>query len=402
MATVNQDILRPYLDTYRNYLNKQKREKDVRTLSNVQEDYKRGIAVKAAEILNPESWTETEIGEGAIGDRAIKAVQRNQNLIGRFQVSGFADKVRADFSISERLLYDLYHEHKDQECFSRSCGLFGRKYDLIAYLYFITDPSKYLPLRSSIFDGIFKKLGINLQTTGRCSWDNYQEFLATVAEVRDVMKEYYQMDDVDLLDAHAFLWTINLDDFDSVSDYSDSVEVVAKETRYEYDEGVYHKDYGKGRVVKLTTEKVYVDFNGKQRIFPYPEAFEKEYLKLLYQIQLEKQYFSMSRENYTRRAQIPIRCSRYDYLLSQYLPERDTKWIMFHHPGHFLVYDIESRNCLFDGAYLAFEKAADRFAEEDPIVAIITEITINQDPVQFPDKIEDDFGLFSNLLLEEL
>ncbi len=39
---------------------------------------------------------------------------------------------------------------------------------------------------------------------------------------------------------------------------------------------------------------------------------------------------------------------------------------------------------------------------EDPIVAVIMEITINQDPVQFPDKIEDDFGLFSDLILEKL
>lgn len=281
MATVNLDILRPYLDRYQNYLNRQKRGENVRLLSNVQEDYKRDIAVKAAEILNPESWTEIEIGKGAIGDRVIKAVQRNVNLIGRFQVSGFADKVKEDFSVSERLLYDLYHDRKDQECFDRSCRLFGRKYDLIAYLYFITDSSMYLPLRSSIFDGIFRKLEIRLQTVGRCSWENYEEFLATVAEVRDAMKNYYQTDDVDLLDAHSFLWTLNLKAFNNVSDSSDSTEVVAKEAKYEFDAGVYHKDYGKGTIVKLTTEKVYVDFNGKQRIFPYPEAFEKEYLKRL-------------------------------------------------------------------------------------------------------------------------
>ena len=281
VATVNRDILCPYLNRYHNYLNRQKRGENVRLLSNVQEDYKRVIAVKAAEVLNPESWTEVEIGEGDIGDRAIKAVQRNRNLIGRFQVSGFADKVKEDVFVSERLLYNLYHDRKDQECFDRSCGLFGRKYDLIAYLYFIMDSSMYLPLRPSIFDVIFRKLEISLKTVGRCSWENYQEFLATVAEVRDVMKDYYQTDDVDLLDAHSFLWTLNLKDFNNVSDSSDSMEVAAKKANYKFDEGVYHKGYGKGTVVKLETDKVYVDFNGKQRIFSYPEAFEKEYLKRL-------------------------------------------------------------------------------------------------------------------------
>ena len=40
-----------------------------------------------------------------------------------------------------------------------------------------------------------------------------------------------------------------------------------------------------------------------------------------------------------------------------------------------------------------------KFTEED--IALM-EIIINQDPVQFPDKIEDDFGLFSDLILEKL
>ena len=41
---------------------------------------------------------------------------------------------------------------------------------------------------------------------------------------------------------------------------------------------VYHNLYGEGEVVKLTDENVYVSFGGKQRIFPYPDAFEKGFL----------------------------------------------------------------------------------------------------------------------------
>ena len=165
---------------------------------------------------------------------------------------------------------------------------------------------------------------------------------------------------------------------------------------------MYHKHYGKGRVVKRTTEKIYVDFNGKQRIFLYPEAFEKEYLKLLYQTQLEEQFFSMSQENYTGKAQIPIRRNRYDYLLSQYVPDRNDQWIMFQHSGHFLIYDAESRYCLFDGSYLGPEKERYRSLEENPIVAVIPEITINQDRAQFPEEIEGGLGLFAELILERL
>ena len=41
---------------------------------------------------------------------------------------------------------------------------------------------------------------------------------------------------------------------------------------------VSHNRYGKGEVIKVTDENVYVLFGENQRIFPYPEAFEKGYL----------------------------------------------------------------------------------------------------------------------------
>ena len=41
---------------------------------------------------------------------------------------------------------------------------------------------------------------------------------------------------------------------------------------------VRHSLYGKGEVTKITDDKVYVSFGMNQRIFPYPDAFEKEFL----------------------------------------------------------------------------------------------------------------------------
>jgi len=43
---------------------------------------------------------------------------------------------------------------------------------------------------------------------------------------------------------------------------------------------VLHKLYGKGEVVKITENNIYVLFGEKQRIFPHPDAFEKGYLLL--------------------------------------------------------------------------------------------------------------------------
>ena len=41
---------------------------------------------------------------------------------------------------------------------------------------------------------------------------------------------------------------------------------------------VHHNRYGKGEVIKVTDESIYVSFGKKQRIFPYPDAFEKGFL----------------------------------------------------------------------------------------------------------------------------
>lgn len=269
MTEIKRDILIPYMRAYKLYLESQEQDHRTKLLSNAQEDYKRDIAKKAAQVLNPDSWLEADIGKGTIGELCIKAIQRNRNLIGRFQVSSFSEMVRENYALSEQILYDLYHEHKEQECFEKLCGLFGRKYDLLAYLYFVLDPGRYLPLRSSIFDEVFKKLEIDLQTSGRCSWDNYSEYITTVAAVRDVMKESYGIHDIDLIDAHSFLWTIQQSDFKMI-----------EEPTFEIGSIVYHKDYGKGKVSKFSKNKVYVDFDGKLRIFPFPEAVEKEYLRL--------------------------------------------------------------------------------------------------------------------------
>lgn len=280
MGIVSRERLIPHMDAYKLYLEGQNRAADCRPLSNLEEDYKRKIAEKAMTTLDSQSWSEAEIGRGLIGDLTIKAVQQNLNLVGRFQVSAFANKVKENYPVSEQILFDLYHDHKDRESFEKICGIFGRKYDLVAYLYFIADPRSYLPLRSSIFDGIFKNLDINLQTTGRCSWENYQEFLGVVAEVKNIMAEYFGESDIDLLDAHSFLWTLNLGVLKEENKKNDAEAEHQKEKTVEEGATVFHKDYGDGIISKLTAKNVYVRFGEKHRIFPYPEAFEKEYLTL--------------------------------------------------------------------------------------------------------------------------
>ena len=112
MASVDRDKITPYLETYKTYLENQQGHDESRPCRNTDEEYKREIIQKATIALDPESWDESSIGTGTIGECAIKAVQRNINLVGRYQVSTFIDTVRQNLSEAERLLFDLYQDRK--------------------------------------------------------------------------------------------------------------------------------------------------------------------------------------------------------------------------------------------------------------------------------------------------
>lgn len=115
----------------------------------------------------------------------------------------------------------------------------------------------------------------------------------------------------------------------------------------------------------------------------------------------DNSFHEMSENNYTRPAQIPIISDRFNYLVNLYQPDQNCKWLLIHHPNHLIIYDASSKYCLFDAEYTMLGEPASVSEEESPIVAVITQIRINQDISQFP-CIEDDFGLLVDLILREL
>ena len=54
-------------------------------------------------------------------------------------------------------------------------------------------------------------------------------------------------------------------------------------------EKVHHKDYGNGEVLRITSDKIYVSFGGAQRIFDYPDAFDKGFLSADVEIESSKE-----------------------------------------------------------------------------------------------------------------
>ena len=115
----------------------------------------------------------------------------------------------------------------------------------------------------------------------------------------------------------------------------------------------------------------------------------------------EADYLIMPATRDSRPAQIPIRAERFEYLTKYYKPgEKDSKWIMFHHPGHFMIYDMESRYCIFDGTYAMLGDPDSQVPDE--LVAVVCDIRIC--PKEYSSTIfeGDGFRIFADLICEEL
>jgi len=92
----------------------------------------------------------------------------------------------------------------------------------------------------------------------------------------------------------------------------------------------------------------------------------------------EEQYSIMPPVRNNRPCQIPIRADRFMYLTGEFKAGTGgDDWVMFHHPGHFMIYDRNTCCCIVDASYGMFrdpEKCMD-----DEIAAVVFEMRLLQD-----------------------
>lgn len=196
-------------------------------LAHAEEGYKKPLHWEARRRLAVEQWSASEVGNGAILERVIHAIEidtgptpldlRN-NLVQwnlRYGASGRSHRplleARKDLDATlhlERLLFDLYcSQHPLQDTFGRLVQALGRRYDLLAYLFFLRDEGRFMPISATAFEHAFDLLGIPLSLSGRCSWENYQGYLSRLIRVRECLDEI-KVPGVRLLDAHSFCWML--------------------------------------------------------------------------------------------------------------------------------------------------------------------------------------------------
>ena len=223
-----------------------------------EEDYKSRIAEEARAELKFNSWGESWIGTGKIAECARGAINKSGNLVNKNQQIDFKNRLdpnNAKFRpAAERVLYDIYRNSFCDEAtaFANAVEVFGAKYDTIAFLFFIKDDSRFLPISPGHFDKGFAALEIDYTTSFRCDWENYLGFIEIIKEIRAVMEELLPMQGTPrLIDAHSFVWVIQKDRFINwVPDSERSTQI--EQTAEKYIQGVISGSGGRRNVTSST------------------------------------------------------------------------------------------------------------------------------------------------------
>ena len=184
-----------------------------------QEGYKYEIYRAARDKLAFQAWKKSDIGSGDIIASTIESIEIHNNNLVQWQ-SRYGDEKRPHHPLYkakqspkkvkeiEGCLFRLYHSTEDKKSFDNLIKIFGKKYALIAYLFFIKDNSKYLPIAPSYIDRAFELLGVKFKTSKRCSWENYSQYIHLIGEIKRMLSEVLSSD-VSILDAHSFAWMLS-------------------------------------------------------------------------------------------------------------------------------------------------------------------------------------------------
>jgi hypothetical protein len=193
-------------------------------LAAVWESYKPRLRAYALGSLRAEEWLEGDIGTGAILNRTIEAIEIQdsrsnltnnlvfwQNRYGHANrdhrtllEAGSNPKLRREI---EGLLFGLFHGSADESATFKGLGdLTGGKYPLLAYIFFLKDMDRFMPIQPTGFDRAFRALGIDFSTLRQSSWENYATYNQALAALRPLIETSTNLKNVRLIDAHSFCW----------------------------------------------------------------------------------------------------------------------------------------------------------------------------------------------------
>jgi hypothetical protein len=178
------------------------------------ENYKYNVYEEARESLGNSRWKVEDIGTGKIQKAVNTSIKTKVNHNFQMVDNNLIDwRKKDDFSkraidrTLEKTIFDFYKSKiRDNEAFDLFLSE-GLNYQFIAYLFFIKDRNRFLPISQERFDEIFGKIGLlDFKTRNNSSWENYSEYCNIIKQVRDYLRTKDK--GATLLDAHSFLWIL--------------------------------------------------------------------------------------------------------------------------------------------------------------------------------------------------
>lgn len=190
------------------------------------EGYKEDLRKEALYRLDVRSWKRRELGKGRVLSRVIDAIEINlpsrhirnnlvdwpnryghKHLSHRSLLDAKSDRaMRYEF---EKWFFAFFKTSKSEEkAFEEFRELAGNRYDLVAYLFFLKDWDRFMPIAPTTFDKAFRLFGSDLITSGKCSWANYARYNEHLLEVQRALCHFRGIRDARLIDAHSFCWML--------------------------------------------------------------------------------------------------------------------------------------------------------------------------------------------------
>lgn len=184
-----------------------------------QEGYKRYIWHEAQKILKCNEWVENDLPGCDITNRVLKCMDikietgEPQNLLDYRYKIHYKKILEEKPQEVEDLLRRIYCSPDEEQAFRQGCALFGKRYPLMAFLFFLKGEGgdsagtiRYLPVSPRNMESRFARLGIQSDCLSECTWENYQEYLCIFDDVQKRMQEQLNLD-VEKIDAHSLVWT---------------------------------------------------------------------------------------------------------------------------------------------------------------------------------------------------
>lgn len=193
-------------------------------LAAVWEDYKPRLRGHALGKLRPQAWSQSDIGSGSILNSMIAAIEiqdSQSNLVNnlvfwqnRYGPANRDHRILWEAASNPRLsreveglLFGLFRSDADEgTIFDRLSDLTGKKYPLVAYIFFLKDMDRFMPIQPTGFDRSFRALDIEFSTLRQCNWENYSIYNQTLAALRTPIEGQTGLKNVRLIDAHSFCW----------------------------------------------------------------------------------------------------------------------------------------------------------------------------------------------------